>query len=519
MLTKFLNMSQKQLDTLAEKWRRAERVKLWKSKDRSDSVGASLFYLEMTDGYLADLDIIARSKTKEYMKNMSFNGLRVLDFGAGTGEYGLYASKHGAKSVDFYDLPTKANEFLKWRIKDGNYKNCNVLDDANDFKEYDVIICVDVLEHLYNPVNTFKLLHSKLGKFGIMIFDSPLLRPLDNPEVDNKQLVDNEHIEGAVNDWMGNNMNDWFVGNYVRDLKNPHKYTKSDITVFMLYNYSEGTTGDFIERAMRNYAHVLTNRDFPIKPNGEGLRTVIQKYKIDYLLQVDSGGWYRVPKSLPCIKAAYSIDTFVRPAEIKDSLKNYDVKMYAQKRFAEKEGEHWIPLGVDIEVYKPIMCDKVHDVGFCGTFIVRRSQAARNKCLKALINEDYKNLLNVYIGRDYNDMAGLKYNQSYIVFNMGIQNDVNMRFFEAAATLTPQTYNDVDGLKELGFLPDEHYIPFKNESDIVPEIYRALNDKDRMKKIQGKAFKEVIGKHTYKHRVLKMLEIFEAEKKKLTNKE
>jgi spore maturation protein CgeB len=170
------------------------------------------------------------------------------------------------------------------------------------------------------------------------------------------------------------------------------------------------------------------------------------------------------------------------------------------------KNEYWLPLAADTDVYKPINTQLKHDVAFCGTFLVRDSQAERNKCLKALTNEQYKGGIDFYIGRDYNEYACLKYNQSRMVFNMGIGNDINMRLFEAMASNVPVLYNHVDGLEDLGFKPWEHYLPFTNEKDVLKAVYLGINMHEGINEISNKAYKEVKEKHTYLHRVNTLLD-------------
>jgi spore maturation protein CgeB len=200
----------------------------------------------------------------------------------------------------------------------------------------------------------------------------------------------------------------------------------------------------------------------------------------------------------------------------KDILYQYDLKFYAQKKFAQDKNEYWLPLAVDPETYKPIQCVLKYDVAFCGTFIAKRSQAKRNACLKALTNEFMKGQIELYIGRDYNEYAGLRYNEARFVFNMGIAGDINMRFFEAAVAGVPQFYTEVDGLKELGFEPDVHYIGFTDEKDLIKNMFLTLNQNvldpskmpmEKANEIRKAAAKLVMEKHTYDHRVREMIRI------------
>lgn len=513
MLTKYVNKTEAELKALAETWENIERVSKWQSKERKTAEDINEFYMTMPLGYVADLDRRAKMYAPEYLKGINAKGLKVLDFGCGTGEYGLRLAEQGA-DVDFYDLSTPAVEFLKWRI-DQRGLNCKVTNNISELaQKYDIIICVDVLEHLPNAGEVFMMLHNKLAKYGTMIFDTPLVLPITVQNVPN--IIDNEHIAEAVENWEKRKVNHFIVNNYVI---NGYQYVKTDWNIMLLYNYSEGTTGDFIERALRKYARVITNRDFQCGANGEGIREVVKHRGINLLLQVDSGGWIKIPRNLPCLTACYSIDTFTAPEKIKkDILYPYDIKMYAQKRFAVDKNEYWVPLGVDTDTYKPKTVRLKHNIAFCGTFLVRRSQAKRNDCLKALVEEHYKKGVRFYLGRDYNEYASLRYSESELVFNMGIMDypsgaDVNMRFFEAMATGTPQICNKMDGAEELGFKAGVHYFEYTDKSDVVKVMYQALNNPQKRKEVSSAAYATVINGHTYVHRIKQMLNIFDEKRK------
>lgn len=279
------------------------------------------------------------------------------------------------------------------------------------------------------------------------------------------------------------------------------------MNIFLLYNYSSGTTGDFFERAFRKLENkdlkIITNRQLPmpVKHTGEGIKTVCKELKIDWLIQIDSGGAFNIPADMGKTKTCfYSIDTFFNPARVKESLKKYDKIGYAQKKFAVNKNEFWLPLGADIDVYKPKVIRKKYDISFCGTTLDRISQAERNDYLEQLVLN-----FNIYIGRDYNEWANLRYNEALFVFNMGISDDLNMRTFEGMASGSILLQNPVDGLNDF-FEKDKHYIEFTNKKELVQTIFDRMADVENLKTISDNAVKEVREKHTYVHRAKQLLE-------------
>lgn len=82
--------------------------------------------------------------------------MRILDYGCGAADYGLYFSRRGAK-LSFYDCKTMV-DFVKYRMGlenfSGNYYY--IEDDVINFKDYDFIIFSEVLEHLESPLKIIK---------------------------------------------------------------------------------------------------------------------------------------------------------------------------------------------------------------------------------------------------------------------------------------------------------------------------------------------------------------------------
>ena len=82
----------------------------------------------------------------------------VLDFGCGVGTHGIHMLESGAASVDFLDVEGPALKFCKWRIQGrqvtGTY---GFLYPGTQLasNKYDLVLCVDVLEHTADPLYEF----------------------------------------------------------------------------------------------------------------------------------------------------------------------------------------------------------------------------------------------------------------------------------------------------------------------------------------------------------------------------
>ena len=127
-------------------------------------------------------------KSKEYftnvrhdliaaLKNKNFNN--VLELGAGGCDTLVYMKQEGlAKTVtgiDLMDIPgsNQQNNLIDKLIV-GNLENENILNLPSN--NYDLVICGDILEHLINPWETLKKVHSLVKENGIIISSVPNIR-------------------------------------------------------------------------------------------------------------------------------------------------------------------------------------------------------------------------------------------------------------------------------------------------------------------------------------------------------
>lgn len=95
-------------------------------------------------------------------------GGNILDFGGGIGELTINLfSKNN--EIDFLEVPGNTLEYAKWRFKK-KYLDIETYTSLNQIKkEYDIIICLDVLEVLEKPLAHLKKFYEILKKDGILI--------------------------------------------------------------------------------------------------------------------------------------------------------------------------------------------------------------------------------------------------------------------------------------------------------------------------------------------------------------
>lgn len=93
----------------------------------------------------------------------------LLDFGGGIGEDAIAASKAGVKTT-LADLPGVTLDFAKWRIKkhNANVKILEITKSKPLKSNYQIIICFEVFQHLFNPIFTAKHLWEHLDLKGYL---------------------------------------------------------------------------------------------------------------------------------------------------------------------------------------------------------------------------------------------------------------------------------------------------------------------------------------------------------------
>jgi len=132
---------------------------------------------------------------RKVLESMNGRRLQVLDFGCGIGTFGMLFSKHGFK-VTFADFESRAFELCRWRCNTHGI-DADFIDLGRDelAGEYDVILCVDVLERVPAPVKILEgLLAHLVSPGGLLVVTTdfgvkeryPL--HLDTPEAERRKV-------------------------------------------------------------------------------------------------------------------------------------------------------------------------------------------------------------------------------------------------------------------------------------------------------------------------------------------
>ena len=102
-------------------------------------------------------------------------GDRLLDIGCGDGILGYFA-KNKYKEVYGLDISDTALKIAKKRgliTKKTNF-NAGEIPFGNDY--FDAITCLDVIEHVFEPINLIKEIHRVLKEKGSLVISTPNIR-------------------------------------------------------------------------------------------------------------------------------------------------------------------------------------------------------------------------------------------------------------------------------------------------------------------------------------------------------
>ena len=311
----------------------------------------------------------------------------------------------------------------------------------------------------------------------------------------------------------------------------PHAKPKR---ILLSYCANPVTTGVYLERALRKRHEVLTwgptidDRVIQLwnleavaaqrrltdlgygSPNVcDALRRQAPDWKPDLFLWIESGVQYPVEglADLACPKACYLIDTHIdkgsdhRVEAHLEWARPFDYVFLAQRTYLQRFldsglNAYWLPLAADPEIHQDQRIERVHSVGFVGSL----NQERRVALLERLQTTHTTHIERCFL----QDMARV-FSSSKIVFNNALNNDLNMRVFEAMACGALLLTDPAPGSGLEHFFKDgEHLAIYREDSEILELADRWLANPGEREALSKAGQAEVLAHHTYDHRVVLM---------------
>ncbi len=202
--------------------------------------------------------------------------------------------------------------------------------------------------------------------------------------------------------------------------------------------------------------------------------------------------------------AWWAIDTHLAGAEYLDLARSADHVFTAQRNGAEwfqSRGIEavWLPLAADPDVHERLDVETEFDVSFVG-----HVHPGPRAGLLARLQREFPGH---FVGRAYFEEMARVYSASRVVFNRSIRDDVNMRVFEAVACGSLLVTNALVENGQDDLLRDgEHLVTYRDEEELVDKVRWYLAHGDVRERIAAAGRAEVLARHTYRHRMERILE-------------
>lgn len=152
------------------------------NRDSFDFIYKDLKFVDIVDTLrtLSCYIVERRAKYIQTLENKyAIEGKKVLDFGCGVGSHGIYCSQQNGY-VDFFDIDGPLYSYAKWRVGQRKLKNVRLLSDKRNIIKncYDVVLCLDVLEHVANPTEELIGISEYMKKDGVLVLEvSTMIKP------------------------------------------------------------------------------------------------------------------------------------------------------------------------------------------------------------------------------------------------------------------------------------------------------------------------------------------------------
>lgn len=305
------------------------------------------------------------------------------------------------------------------------------------------------------------------------------------------------------------------------------------IPVLMTYIASPHTTGRYIREALRQSHPVVSAGprvpdsmlldwgfqppvpDYPRHDIETGLEPDAQEiaerlpagFTPRLFLWVDSGQPRLAPAhaGIDAPKAAWFIDTHLGAPHRLEIARHFDFVYLAQKAQVEEfrkaglKHVEWLPLACAEELHRLPPRERDLDVAFAGSMA-----SASGERRRGFIEAVRAAFPNHFIGQCWPDEMAGYYARAKIVINMCVNQDVNMRVFEAMASGALLVTDPAVGLEDL-FEDGRDLAIYRSIDEAIALIRHYLDDEDARARIAAAGQARVLREHTYARRVETLL--------------
>lgn len=129
---------------------------------------------------------------------------KVLDAGCGFGQYSFWMAQRDA-SLNIHSVDVKTDYLQDC---DKFFKSCGItnvkfetadLVHFNNPNSYDLVVCVDVMEHILEDVEVFKCFHKNMNTGGMVLISTPSDQGGSDVNADSEESFIGEHVRDGYN--------------------------------------------------------------------------------------------------------------------------------------------------------------------------------------------------------------------------------------------------------------------------------------------------------------------------------
>lgn len=229
------------------------------------------------------------------------------------------------------------------------------------------------------------------------------------------------------------------------------------------------------------------------------------RFEADAILFFEGGTMQLLPDTTgvkSCPTLWYAIDTHMDFEKHVRIGRLFDMTLVAQQQYVSPlttrglTQVRWLPLAFAPELLPDTPSERDIDIAYVGS-----ADATMHPHRSALLHALRRRFPSNRFGRAAPEEMGRIYAAARVVFNRSVNNDLNMRFFEAmGAGAVLVTDRVVDNGVEILFEEGCHYLCYESEDDLLRKVSGVLEDPDRLLAIGTAAQSLVLSRHTYAHR-------------------
>ena len=199
-----------------------------------------------------------RKALKQWTKEVS-GTQTILDAGSGFGQYEYYmAKKHRDWKIKAVDVKEEQVEDCNSFFQKIGFKNVQFevadLTKYTDTNTYDMVLCVDVMEHIEEDELVFRNYHKSLKKGGMLLISTP--SDQGGSDVHHHDHDHDEYVNDGTHSFVDEHVRDGYGIQEIEDKMKRAGFSKTEV------HYQYGKPGKIGWRLSMKYPIVMLNKSY-----------------------------------------------------------------------------------------------------------------------------------------------------------------------------------------------------------------------------------------------------------------